>query len=554
MPRGERDGDCVHRGDAEAAGDGAHSGDGGLCDLPQVDDGVRAGDADEPYLVGGTPCATCHETGKSYTGVIIVTRPTLPRCQSPADGRLWDVPQLDHVVCGGGDRRQAGEPPADHAGVRQLPRGNPTPGSGVMNHAGIASGCTTCHAASATGIAFSGVTPKPQGTGHIPVTGDWCDLPQVDDGVRAGDADEPYRDRRGCATCHDTGKSYTGVTIKTKPPATHIPTSAACESCHQATTFTTFGNTHESCGDHQDAVRQLPRGGESSPLPSVVTGHPAQIPITRRRAPCESCHGSTSSFGSNVTGGKPANHLPTNQACAQCHTNPNSLVPGVMNHTGIVSGCTTCHAASATGIAFTGVTPKPQGTGHIPVTGDCATCHKSTTAFGPGTPMNHTGIASGCATCHDTGKSYTGVTIKTKPTNHVPTTASCESCHAVGNFASFAGTTMNHAGIASGCTTCHAASATGIAFTGVTPKPQGTGHIPVTGDCATCHKSTTAFGPGTPMNHTVDHGRLRELPRDGEELHRGDHRDAADLAQIPITRRRATVGRATARPRRLRWG
>ena len=119
-----------------------------------------------------------------------------------------------------------------------------------------------------------------------------------------------------------------------------------------------------------------------------------------------------------------------------------------MNHTGIASGCTTCHAASATGIAFTGVTPKPQGTGHIPVTGDCATCHKSTTAFGPGTPMKHTGIASGCATCHDTGKSYTGVTIKTKPTNHVPTTASCESCHAVGNFASFAGTTMNHAGIA----------------------------------------------------------------------------------------------------------
>ena len=26
--------------------------------------------------VAGTPCATCHETGKSFTGVAIVTRPT----------------------------------------------------------------------------------------------------------------------------------------------------------------------------------------------------------------------------------------------------------------------------------------------------------------------------------------------------------------------------------------------------------------------------------------------------------------------------------------------
>ncbi len=152
-----------------------------------------------------------------------------------------------------------------------------------------------------------------------------------------------------------------------------------------------------------------------------------------------------------------------------------------MNHTGISSGCTTCHAASVTGTPFYGVTPKPQGTGHIPTTADCATCHKSTTAFGPGTLMVHTGITTGCATCHDTGKSFTGVTnLKTKPSNHVPTSATCETCHSATNFTTFAGTAMNHTGISRGCTTCHAAGATGTPFSGVTPKPQGSGHIPTT--------------------------------------------------------------------------
>ena len=167
----------------------------------------------------------------------------------------------------------------------------------VMNHAGIASGCTSCHAVGAAGKVFAGVTPRPQGAGH------------------------------------------------------------------QATS-----------------------------------------------ADCSTCHSSTVSFGIGLIGGKPANHIPTSQACTMCHANgnlgPNS---GVMNHSGITSGCTTCHAASPTGIAFTGVTPKAQGNGHIPTSADCATCHKSTTAFGPGTPMSHTGISSGCATCHDTGKSFTGV-------------------------------------------------------------------------------------------------------------------------------------------------
>jgi len=103
----------------------------------------------------------------------------------------------------------------------------------------------------------------------------------------------------------------------------------------------------------------------------------------------------------------------------------------------IASIARTCHAASATGTAFTGVTPKPQGSGHIPTTADCATCHKSTTSFA-GTAMNHSGISSGCATCHETGKSFVGVTMVTRPTpaqdpNH-PTTGECSTCHSSTTF------------------------------------------------------------------------------------------------------------------------
>ena len=69
-----------------------------------------------------------------------------------------------------------------------------------------------------------------------------------------------------CATCHETGKSFTGVPIVTRPTAAQDP-------------------NHPSTGD------------------------------------CGTCHSSTTSFATGVSGGKPANHIPTTQACTLCHTN-----------------------------------------------------------------------------------------------------------------------------------------------------------------------------------------------------------------------------------------
>ncbi len=80
-----------------------------------------AGAAMNHTVVAGTACATCHETGKSFYGVTIVTRPTLAQDPNhPTDRRLRQLPRVDDVVH---DRRHrdAGQPHPDHPAVRAVP-------------------------------------------------------------------------------------------------------------------------------------------------------------------------------------------------------------------------------------------------------------------------------------------------------------------------------------------------------------------------------------------------------------------------------------------------
>src|SRR5262249_58916056 len=100
-----------------------------------------------------------------------------------------------------------------------------------------------------------------------------------------------------------------------------------------------------------------------------------------------------------------------------------------------------------------------------------------------GATFNHAGITSGCASCH-TG---TGGVVG-KPANHIPTTQDCSTCHR-STTAFGPNTPMNHTGISSGCTTCH----NGQAFFGVTPVSKPSNHIATTADCVTCHTSYTTL-------------------------------------------------------------
>jgi len=99
--------------------------------------------------------------------------------------------------------------------------------------------------------------------------------------------------------------------------------------------------------------------------------------------------------------------------CETCHTSTTAFVPATMNHTGISTGCASCHGGN-----FATIKTKPAT--HIVTSAACETCHKSTTSFKGGAAMNHTGISTGCASCHN------GTTALGKPAapNHIPTSIS----------------------------------------------------------------------------------------------------------------------------------
>jgi hypothetical protein len=237
----------------------------------------------------------------------------------------------------------------------------------------------------------------------------------------------------------------------------------------------------------------------------VTRPTPAQDPAHPTTGDCGGCH-TTTSFNTGV--GKPANHLPTSQPCSLCHTNPNDYSVATMNHTGITSGCATCHAA---GSSFANIVPKTPPANHIPTSQPCEACHAATnfTTFA-GTQMNHAGITGNCATCHAAGKSFFGVTMKTPPATHIPFAgAACEACHAPTNYASFAGTPMNHNAVAGmKCVSCHEL---GMSWYGVNivTRP-GASHNPGQ-DCGGCH-NTTSFDDGGGGGDAATRLRARSSP------------------------------------------
>jgi hypothetical protein len=83
------------------------------------------------------------------------------------------------------------------------------------------------------------------------------------------------------------------------------------------------------------------------------------------------------------------------------------------DHSGIDSGCVTCH----NGQAATGKPPN-----HLPTTDFCEDCHRVDT-FSLVTAFDHLQALGACSGCHD------GVSVTGKPPDHIPTTAECDGCH-----------------------------------------------------------------------------------------------------------------------------
>ncbi len=123
---------------------------------------------------------------------------------------------------------------------------------------------------------------------------------------------------RTCVGCHMGQKS----TARQKTPS-HIQTgSIGCENCHSANDL------------------------------SFDSGRMNHIAVAGQA--CTSCHGVSAR-------GKPSDHIPTSEACDVCHK-PSSSWDAKMNHTGITSGCASCHKQSANHVA-TGM--------------ECTVCHNT---------------------------------------------------------------------------------------------------------------------------------------------------------------------------------
>ena len=155
---------------------------------------------------------------------------------------------------------------------------------------------------------------------------------------------------------------------------------------------------------------------------------------------------------------KPAGHIPTQQACATCHVVAgNFSVTGLTTnmatmHTGITSGCITCHTAGAGAGPFAGCAtptncaspppltyqPKtmplaagtspmaPSSQTHVPAPGiACEKCHSATvfTSFAgmqmKGNTNAHNAVGTyTCITCHEGGYTWFGVKIVTRNVGH----------------------------------------------------------------------------------------------------------------------------------------
>lgn len=421
-----------------------------------------------PMNHGAVPqaaCTVCHEAGTSWFGGKVVTRPT-PRVDPvhPQTGECNACHNTNTFVTAGGK-------PANHIPTQvacatchtALPEFLPA----KMSHQGITNGCATCHG---PGAAYSGGKPKAPPANHIPALGTACEACHNAAGftswssTRMNHAATP---NIPCATCHEAGRSWYGVTITVRPPLPH-PNTGDCGQCHTTATFKGAAN-------------------------------------------------------------KPANHIPTTQACTLCHSNPQDYKVYAMNHQGITSGCASCHLGGQ--VFATNFRPPGPPATHIPTTGiACEACHSASNfrSFGA-TPMNHAPTGSiACATCHEAGKSWFGITTVTRPTrashpatgdcgqchtsttsfavaiqlpaNHIPTTQACTLCHTnPGNYKVF---TMNHQGITGNCSQCHGA---GLRFVNGVPKPIPATHIPTSNiPCESCHAATAVTTwAGTRTNHAA---------------------------------------------------
>jgi hypothetical protein len=327
-----------------------------------------------------------------------------------------------------------------------------------------------------------------------------------------------------CAQCHGSAAASFAIPAANFSivglPATHIPTTAACESCHVG-------------------------AGSSIAATPVLTGAKFTKSAMNHAGltTCVECHGPTITGATFVGITKiiaqpptspmgPSSHIPAGTVCQTCHmasmpagliaANAVTSAPGTkfaaplpttaQIHSGITSGCSSCHESRYSWM----------GTNKYPISPATLSGNTGTQYTGfntrPGTAASTTSVADGahpatgdCSNCHGGNTNY--FSGQAEPANHIPTlTQTCATCHTTpGNNALYtADLTVLHSVVTTACSTCHADGKGPFAgpagFTVVHMTSRGA-HVPITKagipvECSGCHKTVTAF-TGTIMSHAA---------------------------------------------------
>ncbi|MFO1271915.1 MAG: hypothetical protein U1F50_09595 [Rubrivivax sp.] len=548
-----------------------HVGPGSSIAATPVTDGARFSGSLMNHAGIGSGCATCHlpaGSSASFAGItsLVGQPPTAPMGATSHIPTAVTTCETCHLAA-----MPAGLIPAN--ATKTAPGtgfASAAPG-GAQIHTGVTGGCAACHEA---GYVWMGVTAYPiTPTTLVPgasYTG-FQTRPRATAGAfNVADAGHPAAG--DCSQCHGNTTAFTGV----DKPANHIPynAAAACTACHTSTDF---------------AV-----------MPTLTAIHANAQSTTGN---CAQCHGSSAaSYAIPAVGfsivGLPTNHIPTSASCELCHVGPGSSIAALpvtdgakfsgslMNHAGLVSNCAACHKPAGSSVSFAGISgivgmppTSPAGAGsHIPSSTKCETCHAgsmpvglipaSSNAVAPGTGFAtpvptgvqiHSGVTGGCAACHEAGyvwlgvanypiaptvvspgASYTGFqtrpraaagtynvadaahpttgdcsschssttafTASDKPANHIPTNAAatCDACHTTSDYAVMPTIAAIHANAPStttNCAQCHGAAAASFAIpaAGFSIVGLPSNHLPTSASCEVCHVGTGSSVPTLPV-------------------------------------------------------
>jgi nitrate/TMAO reductase-like tetraheme cytochrome c subunit len=276
-------------------------------------------------------------------------------------------------------------------------------------HTGITSNCGQCHGGATALTWYNNFTPK--------------------DAVLAP-SHIPYLSGTDCSSCHKSTTYAAGAFgPMNMTQATHAFVSTTCSTCHGTATISFY------------------IGAASPTLQLRPADHTTGTMLT---GDCSGCH-TTANWNSTAL---PAGHMPNpgNQGCTVCHTaapaNYKTLAANAVLHTGISSGCITCHGApnAAAPVFYLNFTPKAAAglaPPHIPTSSTpCESCHAISFTSFSGTTMTaakHTTMLSvtggTCDQCHDLKTlTFYGVTnLTTRPSGH-HVGQDCNGCHNPNNW------------------------------------------------------------------------------------------------------------------------